>query len=77
MRDLQPQHRQRHQDPVGEHQLLGMPRASGAHPVPAAAGAQRGLEPRLPGRHQFGDYLAQVVAGDACEGRMAQGRASP
>jgi hypothetical protein len=77
VRDLQPQHRQGDQHPVGEHQVVAGPGALGAQPVPAAADAQVRFPAGLPRPGQPGHHLAQVVTGDPGEGRMAQGRTSP
>jgi len=77
VRDLQPQHRQGDQHPVGEHQVVAAASALGALPVPAAAAAQVRFPAGLPGPSQLGDDPAQVATGDPDEGRMAQGRASP
>ncbi len=77
MRDLQPQHREGDQHPVGEHQLMAPPGALRAAALPAAALTQVRLPPRRPRAGQLGYHLAQVMAGDPGEGRMTQGRTSP
>ena len=78
VRDLQPQHRQGHQHPVGEGQVLAAPGARGPQPVPATAGTQVRLPAGLHGPPRAaGRDPAQVVTGDPGEGRMAQGRTSP
>ena len=77
VRDLQPQHRQGHQHPVGECQVLAAPGARSPQPVPAAAGTQVRLPAGLPRAGQLSHDPAQVVTGDPGEGRMAQGRTSP
>ena len=77
VRDLQPQHRQGHQHPVGEGQVLAAPGARGPQPVPATAGTQVRLPAGLPQAGQLSHDPAQVVTGDPGEGRMAQGRTSP
>ena len=77
VRDLQPQHRQGHQHPVGEGQVLAAPGARGPQPVPATAGTQVRLPAGLPRAGQLSHDPAQVVTGDPGEGRMAQGRTSP
>ncbi len=77
VRDLQPQHRQRDQHPVGEDQLVAPAGAVGAAPVSAPPPAKVRLPARHPRAGQLGHYLAQVMTGDTDEGRMAQGRTSP
>lgn len=77
VRDLQPQHRQRDQYRVDEHQVPAQSGARRAQPAPAAALTQVRLPAGLPRAGQFGDYAAQVVTGDPDEGSMAQGRTSP
>jgi len=77
VRDLQPQHRQGHQHPVGEHQVVATAGARRAQPVPAAAIPQARFPASLPRPGQLGDQPAQVMTGDPDEGRMTQGRTSP
>ena len=77
VRDLQTQHRQRDQHPVGEHQAGPRPAPAARRPVTAAALPQAGLAAALPRPGEFGDQPAQVVTGDPDEGRMAQGRTGP
>ena len=77
VRDLQPQHRQRDQHPVGEHHLLAAAGAFGAAPVSAPPLAEGRFPARLPRASQFGHQPPQVMTGDPGEGRMTQGRTSP
>ena len=77
VRDLQPQHRQRDQHPVSEHQLVAAAGSRRAAALLAAAAAQVRLPARLPRDSQLGHHLAQVMTGDPDEGRMTQGRTSP
>jgi hypothetical protein len=77
VRDLQPQHRQRDQHPVGEHQLKAPAGALRAAALVAAAPPQVSVPARLPGTGQLGHQAPQVMTGDPGEGTMTQGRASP
>ena len=77
VRDLQPQHRQRDQHPVGEHQLMIPAGACRPAALAAAAAAQVRLPARLPRAGQLSHKPAQVMTGDPGEGRMTQGRTGP
>ena len=75
--ELEPQHHQRHQHAVAEHQPRLGP-GPGRAPTPmAAALGQRGLVLGGPGVGQLGDEGAKVLPRDAGEARMGQGRTDP
>ena len=63
------------QQPVGEPQRVFAPSAHGPFTDPTPPLAQHALAGRLPTRREFFEQLTQVLAGQASEGRMRQGRA--
>ena len=78
VRELEPQHHQGGDDPVGERQLTVRARALSAPPVPATAPLP---QPRFllgcPRAGQFADQLAQAARWQAGADTMRQGRAGP
>ena len=78
MRELEPQHHQGGDDPVGERQLTIRARALSAQPVPATAPLP---QPRFllagPRAGQLSDQLAQAATWQAGADTMRQGRAGP
>jgi len=75
VRDLQPQHRQDDQHPVGEHQVVAAPGAFGALALPAAAGA--GQTPAAPATARPARPLpAQVMMGDPIDGHLCRSATS-
>jgi hypothetical protein len=77
VRELETQHDQGGDHPVGEHQLVVRAGASGALALMAAAIAQPGLLLRHPRPGQPGDQLAQLATRKASTDTMRQGRAGP
>jgi hypothetical protein len=77
VRELEPQHDQRSDDPVGERQLTARAGAFGAQPGMAPAFAQPGLLLRHPRAGQFLNQLAQPARRQASADTMRQGRAGP
>jgi len=64
VRELEAQHDQGHDDPVGEHQVMVRARAFGPLPGAAPTLTQLGILLRGPRSGQFGDELGQPVPGD-------------
>ena len=77
VRELEPQHDQGGDDPVGERQLAAWARAFSTQPGMAAAPAQAGLLLGCPRVGQLGDQLAQTAMRQASADTMRQGRAGP
>jgi len=57
--------------------IFFLPETNARRPVSAPALPQGRLPPRLPRAGQLSHEPAQVMVGDADEGRMTQGRTSP
>ncbi len=77
VRELEPQHDQGGDDPVGERQLMGRACALGAQPGMTPALTQPGLLLRQPRAGQLLNQLAQTRAGEPRADTMRQGRAGP
>ena len=77
VRELETQHDQGGDDPVGEHQLVVRAGARDALALMAAAITQPGLLLRHPRPGQLGDQLAQGTRWDTGADTMRQGRAGP
>ena len=78
VRELEPQHDQSRNDPIGERQLTVRARALSAQPVPVTAPLP---QPRFllrgPRRGKLGDQLAQAATWQTGTDTMRQGRAGP
>jgi hypothetical protein len=78
VRELEPQHDQGSDDPVGERQLTVRARAPSAQPVPATAPLpQPRFLLRCPRAGQLGDQIAQATMWQTDADTMRQGRAGP